>query len=365
MRVPYLAVVVVTALAALTIPTAWTSVTASAQPPTVRPPISPCAAPPSADVATADGWIGYLARHSGDYGLDITTLDGQVITHHPNEPLPTASAIKLLHLAAFANAVATNTLRADDSVSVAQWEQWYFPLDGNAHRDALRYLGIPEVNGVAVDRDSRVTYRQLADVMIRFSDSAAPDLLRHRVGDPALRSLMRTYELGDDLPSLLGLYLGLVDPAIRTAAQRDSAAYRYRTDPSYAAAMVARIATMPRTPHITNDSTITASPRSLSRLMAAIADGRLGPGATIARSILEYQGAQPDGGTLGFKGGSLPGILTEVFEYRLPDGRSAVGTFMVRNLSANDQSRDNFAHQRLLLGALTDPSIAARLRCVV
>lgn len=321
-----------------------------------------CAPTPPADVGTADGWLGYLAAHPEDVGVSVTATDGRVIEHNADEPFPTASAIKLVHLAAYADGVAAQKIRPDDTVTVGEWERWYFPIDGGAHRRSLAYLGIPERNGVATQPDRPVSYRQLADVMIRFSDSAAPDLFRDRLGDDALAAIMRRYGIGDDAPSLLGMYLGTVDPTLRTAADRDRAAQRYTTDVDYARARLDAL----RTADLTapqSDSPIRATPHSLSALIGALADGTFGPGAPIAREILEYQGPQPDGGTLGFKGGSLPGVLTDVFEYRGADGGSGVGTVMVRNLSAADASRNDFAHQEMLLRALTEPAFARALDC--
>jgi beta-lactamase class A len=358
MRIWATVVLTIAGLVVATVPTAFESPDAEAAPST-----GACTAPPPPDVATAQGWIGYLAAHPDDYGLAITTADGQEFGHNIGVRFPTASAIKLVHLAAYAQAVARGDLHADDTVGVDEWERWYFPTDGGAHRESLQYLGIPEVNGIAVDRTRRVSYRQLVDVMIRFSDSAAPDALRQRLGDDALLAIMRTYGLGDEAPGLLGLYLGLLDPAVHTAAQRDSAAHRYQHDPAYAAQMRTLAATAPPTT-VSTDATIAATPGSLHALMSAIARGTF-PGASIARQVLEYQGVSPDGGTLGFKGGSLPGILTEVFEYRFADGRIAVGTLMVRGLSPADAARNDFAHQRMLLGALTDPRVTTALRCVM
>ena len=340
-------------------------IAACSVPPTSPPGTTACSTPVGAtDVGSTSGWIDYLRAHPGDYGVDITPVHGERIVHNADEAFPTASSIKLVHLAAAAEALAAGRIRADDTVSVADWERWYFPLDGGAHVESLKYLGIDARDGIATDPTQRVSYRQLIDVMIRFSDSAAPDLLRERLGDNALRDLMNRYGLGGTVPGMLGLYLALVDPSLTTPELRDRAARRYHDDPGYATQMLLRIRTIdPRT--VSSDSTIRATPSSLHALMAAIADGSLGAGAATARQFLEFRSRRPDGSVLGAKGGSLPGILTEVFEYRTDDGRRAVGTLMIRGLSVADMQRDRFAHQQLLLGALTDPGVAGQLRCIV
>ena len=57
-------------------------------------------------------------------------------------PLDVASAAKIIHLLAYADAVADGTLRPDTQVPVAEWEAFYLPLDGGAHAAALDRLGI-------------------------------------------------------------------------------------------------------------------------------------------------------------------------------------------------------------------------------
>lgn len=97
--------------------------------------------------------------------------------------MPAASAIKLVHLAALAEAVNENQVRLDHRVPVGEWDRRYVPLDGGAHLRARHYLGIPDDTQL----ERLVTVRDLADVMIRFSDSAAPEpparhARRHRTG---------------------------------------------------------------------------------------------------------------------------------------------------------------------------------------
>ncbi|HCS58231.1 MAG TPA: hypothetical protein DIW80_14410 [Gordonia polyisoprenivorans] len=329
-------------------------------------PLTGCPSTTTSDTSTVAGWLGYIARHRNDVALDLQTLTGERIALNPDIRFPTASAIKIVHLAAYAAAVDAHRVNPQDTIDVGQWQRWYFPLDGGAHREALRYLGIPHTdNGFALDRSRRVTYAQLADVMIRFSDSAAPDLLRAHLGDDALRSVMDRYGIDGPVPSLLGLYLGIVDPELRTPADQDRAARRFHDDPAIAASYWARLASVDRSGTTRAASSITATASSLTSLASAIADGSFGPGSALTRGVLEFQGRRPDGSILGFKGGSLPGVLTEVFEYHAPDGRIAVGTMMVRNMSRDARDHDRFTHQRLLLDALTDPDISTALRCVV
>lgn len=322
-----------------------------------------CALPRAGDTSSVPGWIGYLAAHRNDYALRVTPVDGAPISHNSGEVFPAASSVKLIHLAAYANAVADGRLDPEARVSVDEWQRWYLALDGGAHARALAYLEIPAVDGAPIDGTRTVTYRQLVDVMIRFSDSAAPDLIRNTLGDNSLRAGMDRFGFSNGVPSLLGAYLATLDPTLRTTDDAFRAARRYHDDPGYALAIRARVAA--GDPDATRaNALLQATPNALHSLMTALADDSFGPRARLARHVLEYQGPSSDGSTLGFKGGSLPGVITEVFEYRTADGRIGVGTLMVRGLSEADTKADNFAHQKLLLAAITDPSVAHALRCI-
>ena len=288
-----------------------------------------CARPDQPDVTSVPGWIGYLAAHRSNYALTVRPLDGDPITHNADVPFPAASSIKLIHLAAYAQAVADGRLDPEARIPVADWQRWYIPLDGGAHVRALDYLRIPAHEGIPLDPSATVTYSQLADVMIRFSDSAAPDLLRNTLGDNALRAVMMPYGFTGPVPSLFDTYLAIANPL------------------------------RPQT-----DSHLEATSNALNALMTSFADSSFGPGAELARHHLEYQGPMPDGSVLGFKGGSLPGVITEVFEYRTPEGGLGTGTLMVRGVSRRDVEADKFTHQKLLLAAITDRDVGHALRCL-
>jgi hypothetical protein len=70
---------------------------------------------------------------------------------------------------------------------------------------------------------------------------------------------------------------------------------------------------------------------------------------------------------IGFKGGSLPGVLTEAIAVRREDGSTATGILLVRRMPATDwvEALTSFAHQQMLLAAMTDPAMMAQLKCSV
>lgn len=306
---------------------------------------APCAPPAATDTSTAAGWVGYLAEHRDDVALVVDDGRGGTVRHRADAAMPTASMVKLIHLAALTGRAGVGRIDLAERIPIADWQRWYVdyrgtPLDGGAHAEALKYLGIPATKGVPDDAFGTVSLYQLADVMIRFSDSAAPDALRARLGDDALQDVMTRYGMPGPVPSLKGLYDGLIASV--------------EAGESIASAM---------------DRTYSAPASSFARLIGNLASGRFGPGSETARRFLEFSGARPSGLlALGFKGGSLPGIRTEAFEGRRPDGSVTVGVLMVRRASAADLRKDDEAgvpHQRMLLAAMTDGAARERVACAL
>lgn len=343
----------------------------------VVPPPS-CAAPPPSGVDTPQAWIGYVATHRGDVALAVDDGRGTRIVSRPDEQQPLASAAKVVHLAAYGRAVAEGSVRADDQIRLGDWERWYLPgSDGGAHPKALDRLGVANDGVRALDPQRSVPLDALVTSMIQESDNAAADLLRDRLGDQALsRAAADGGWAGVDLPSFLGETLVLVAPELGPGsvprAQRAAAelalAQRFATDPALRTELSARPLPPIEVQQRWAEETSTGSANQLAALHRAIATGEFGPGADVARRHLEWQEASLPGVVgVGFKGGSRAGVLTEAFTVRREDASTATGILLVRRMSATDWSEalTSFAHQQMLLGAMTDPAAAARLACSV
>ncbi|MGJ0118348.1 serine hydrolase [Williamsia sp. MIQD14] len=330
---------------------------------------APCAPPPAADTSTARGWVGYLAAHPNDYGLLVTDRGRVTVSHRPDRTLPAASAAKIITLAAYGRAVATGAVDPKRTVSVNEWERWYLPIDGGAHVSALKYLGLPALQNFpgARPETQRVSLAQLADVMVRFSDSAASDALRAALGDARLAAVMARYGMTGPPPQYAGLYLSLLDPTSRGQFRVQAAGRRYHDDAAYRTAMFTLATRGVSASDSQIDATYSLTTRSLNTLIGSIATGAFGPGSEQARAVLEFQGAAADGSMVGFKGGSLAAstdsVLVENFERRTASGAITTATLMVRGLSRSDFDRSNYAQQELMLSAMTDPDAAAALRC--
>ncbi|MBP2473830.1 hypothetical protein JOF53_002702 [Crossiella equi] len=174
-------------------------------------PALPALAAPKADFTTREGWLAWLAANRHRVGLYANT-GRTCLAHRADAPQPLASAVKVVHLAAYAE----SGLNPATKVTVADWERFLLPFtDGGAHPAALRHLGLAAdpVTGLAVDQAAEVTLDQLAGVMIYLSDNAATDFLRDRLGEPALRrAALRGGWPAVDTRSKLGDFLYLLLP---------------------------------------------------------------------------------------------------------------------------------------------------------
>ncbi|CAG7592496.1 serine hydrolase [Rhodococcus opacus] len=233
-----------------------------------------CAPLPPADITTAAGWVGYVGSHPDDIAFVVDDGRGRTVEHRTGDTVPLASAIKVVHLAAYARAVASGELDPAEPVPLSEWERC---------------------------------------AMIQESDNAVPDYLRDRLGDAALADAAAQGGWDDlEVPTLLGSTIALLDPAMSRDARWD-AARRYAHDDAYREQVV-RMSPGDNFPAVTarvQESGVTGSAAGLASLHRAIASGDFGPGSDVARRTLEWQPAPPGLDGPGFKGGNLPGVVTE------------------------------------------------------
>lgn len=340
---------------------------AATAPPTCAPP-----APP--DLTKTSGWVGHIAASPGSTTFVVEDGRGGVLAHGPDQPMPLASAAKVVHVAAYGRAVAEGRVRPDETVTVADWERWYLAgNDGGAHATALRRLRVGPT----------ATVDQLVSAMIQESDNSAADWLRARLGDDALvRAAAEGGWNAVDLPSFLGAGIALSLPvqapppdaprSLRGPAEA-ALARRYADDPAYREqvqrAQAAQQADIPRFLQL-NEAwaarTATGTATQLAGMYRALATGSFGPGTDVARRQLEFAGPLSGGrGTFGFKGGSYVGVLTAGGELHRVDGTVGVTVLLARELGpATLDPQVQEAHQSVYLGALTRPETFGRLACV-
>lgn len=335
------------------------------------------AAPPSADVAF---WLDWIAGHRDSIAIVASDGSSGAIRHRQHRPHVLASTIKIVHLSAYATAVAEGCLDPQEQIRVGDWDARHpYVSDGGAHKAALDSLGIPcNEYGIADDPTRTVPLDALVAAMIDFSDNAAPDYLRHRLGDGRLR---RAAAMGGwhrpDLRSLQGEVILLImpellppgTPAPVRARLGDRAAARFVRDLDFRRQVFERIPTMPATSDAQwpwTQGTGLGTAAQVAGMHRAIASGRFHPrGALpIIHRHLERGLAPlvPDSAYgIGFKGGAMPRTLNLGLNVRWKDGRTGVLALMLSGLSDADLSQQVGA-LRLGVEALTDPNRFAQLR---
>ena len=262
----------------------------------------------------------------------------------------------LAWFAAYTAAVAAGRIDPDEPVRLGDWDARHPYLgDGligsGSHHEALAQLGIPcDEYGVAKDPEQRVPLQKLVEVMILFSDNAAADYLRARLGDPALRAAgakggwpnpdFRMFG-GETLMSVFPEYApppGTPTPVRRAVG--DALSDRFARDTGFRKRVLPQFFSHPPTPESTREwvaQTGRARAAELFSMHRALATGD-GKSAALARDVLSHglSGAIPPGAnSLLFKGGSLPGVLTLGLDLLAP-GRTGTCAMMLENVSDVD-----------------------------
>jgi hypothetical protein len=168
---------------------------------------------------TPEAVLGYIQQRSDDIALVSYTVDAQgqaiiddsAVFHNADTPLPLASTMKIVILAAYAQQVEAGIIDPNGTVTLAEWQRYYLPgTDGGAHPEALAELGIAtNEQGMAQNPQATATYEQLARAMIVFSDNAATDLLLERVGSAGITQVIREGGLQgqEAIQPILGTFL--------------------------------------------------------------------------------------------------------------------------------------------------------------
>jgi D-alanyl-D-alanine carboxypeptidase len=110
--------------------------------------------------------------------------DGYELFYNADTPLVVASTMKVVILAAYANAVTLSELDPGEQVAIADLERYYLPkTDGGAHVQGLTSLGIKTGPlGFASDQAMKISLDDIARIMIHYSGNAETDYLIERLG---------------------------------------------------------------------------------------------------------------------------------------------------------------------------------------
>lgn len=370
------------------------------------------AAPARAGVFGDPSSFEQVRRHLGAHREDVALVaytvrpDGTpdpadpVLMHNADTPMPLASTIKVVLLAAYARDVVATRLDPLAEVPVGDWERYYLPgTDGGAHPDALAELGIPaDGEGFALDPTTAVTIDRLVWAMIRHSDNAAADWLRVRLGDAAVAATIADAGLTgqDQPPSMLGVVLAWSNherPSISAARIE-----QYVREPGSFAAEVRRLEAAYLDP-AWRDAELTwrrTAPDAMTIWDLRPAVDRLAPRGTAAdyarlmagavtgtciseevsavmrvylQWLMEFPGMDQVFETAGVKGGSLDGAVLTEAGYYVPlagdfAGRPRVCVLFMRRMPvlAYFAMTRSGSHQMLEMGVVLDRAFGEKVR---
>ncbi|AXX28666.1 serine hydrolase [Actinosynnema pretiosum subsp. pretiosum] len=297
-------------------------------------------------------WLDWLADNRERVAAVVDPGAGPALVHRPHAPQPLAAAITPLHLAAHELSGATGPVPAAD------WDRHHLGLDDGAHASALADLGITSTDGATADDPHHpVDLDDLASALVRRGDSAAADLLLHRLGEPALRAA--AVRLGwPDAP-----VAGALDHRVRLVLGRDAPGHL--TDPRVRLEVLGRL---PQTPSTYEGlrpwarTTWHGTADGLGRAHRALATD---PALPRCRAWLGAGREAPEGVLgVGLAGGALPGVLAAGGHARFADGRTGVVAVLLAEVP-----RERHAAARefedLVLGALLDGALLADLRAAL
>ncbi|MGC5014148.1 serine hydrolase [Streptosporangium sp. DT93] len=292
-----------------------------------------------ADLKDVEAVLAYIRAHPDDVALVTRGL-----SHNAGRLTPVASAIKITHLAAYADAVRRGKVTPGERVPVALWNAYHLPgTDGGAHEAALKRL----------KPGASVTLDQVVSAMIEESDNAAADLLRDRLGPGALRKVART-RVGTINGEILRAFGGCRLPA-------DTCLRKY-----VKAGKPVQVTLPAFTRQADWAETVTrVEPGVLRGVLAGLRKDRT------ASRHLEWPMRQPgaDPGTLliGTKGGSLPGVISEAMYTVRPGEKPRETVLALRRLPEETWSSGmrSYAHQQFLVRMATDPAFFSRVRAAL
>lgn len=309
-------------------------------------------------------------------------------------PMPLASVVKIVYAIAYVRAVENGELDPTTVIPVADLDAFYLPgSDLNSHTLALREL---EVDGKLVDDGNGVLLRDVPWMMMRHSSNAATDYLHVLLGQERIEQTIIDLELTPHSAPcpFIGRFL-LMGNHTRTNSDR-IAFDELIADPNRYAGDVALLTDTfsqdtafrsaesrwgrpnpnPRTQELYTDAWDTRSTaRVYADLMARIAAGDLGSpyGNALLRSYLDwpleaYPRNQELFSAVGYKGGTLPGVLATVY-YGYPWGSAEpiVVALFYRDLPLRtyQQWRRSLPHDELAHWLLRDPDAILTLRTVL
>lgn len=281
-----------------------------------------------------------------------------------NVPMPLASLVKLVHLVAYVEAAEAGELNPLETIPLAEVDRFYLPnFDLGAHRRAVNEM---RNDGRLIgESNPTLLLEEIPWMMMRHSSNAASDYLQFRLGQERIEQTARSLGLdsqtapcpfigqflsmsnhtrtGSDTVALAG-YLEAEDGATTYGEDVNLLADAYSQSEAFRTREITWRRTT-RQPTITTQRFFTeqfnaqASAGDYANLMARLAvNGLSTPDSSFqARRYLEWPMVFPVNqemfSNLGYKNGSLPGVLTTAYyAYRWGENTPVVVILLFRDL---------------------------------
>ena len=352
--------------------------------------VPPAAWPALARLLDAPATVGLVAYQLGqpDTGVYL----------NENAAMPLASVVKLINLVAYSEAVAAGEFNPLEQVPLAELDRYYLPnFDLGAHQRAIEELRADD--RVSTGDNPSIALEDVAWMMIRHSSNAASDYLHQRLGQ--MRIEQTAVDLGLTTQTapcpFIGQFLLMGNPTLsQSAAQSAMRDYLVDVPSGYGDDVmlltdtyanledfrdeVADWRQQRRGPSIelqqffSENLNAQGSAADYAGLMARLAqNGLSSPDSSfLARRIVEWPMQFPANQelftNLGYKNGSLPGVLTTAYyAYRWTDGAPVVVVLFYRDLPQGTyrQWRRGLPHDELARWLLSDPQAIPLLRSVL
>ena len=342
--------------------------------------------------------LNRLLAEPGQVGLAAYRIGQETdgVYLNADVPMPLASVVKLIDLVAYAEAVAAGQLNPTDTVTLDELEGYYLPnLDLNAHNNAIANL---ESNGRVFGDPATILLDEVPGMMIEYSSNAATDYLHMLLGQTVIEETAVNLNLTSQTAPCpwSGQFLAMGNHT-RALESDQIAIQNYINDPAsyghdvmllteafssdldfHQTAIDWRRET--RRPNgqtqrfFSDNLNAQGSARDYANLMARIALNGLsnGDSSFIARRYLEwpmrFTANQELFSNLGYKGGTLPGVLTTVY-YAYPIGEETpvVVALFYRGVNGRTYQnwRDNLTYDELARWLLYDPDAIPAMQAIL
>lgn len=316
--------------------------------------------------------------------------EAEGVFHNADVPMPLASVVKILNLIAYADAVDAGQIDPGSWVPLSEMEKFYLPgMDLGSHRRALQDL---ENRGLVAFDPPMTPMEEIPGMMIRYSSNAAADYLHFLVGQELIEETAVSLGLTTQTAPCpwIGQFLAMKN--YESTGSDLAAVRKFIREPGFYSSEVMRLTEAFITDSefrskslVSRSSRASVQAQSLfsdnlnaqgsagdyARLMARILSNDLASSYQniLVRRALEWPMIFPDNQAMfrviGYKSGSLPGVLTTVyFAERLSDQAQVVVALFYRRLpmSTYRDWRQTLPHDEFARWILSDPNAIPGLK---